>query len=209
MKAHRRVWPAFDRRAFLGKLAAALAGAMVLGRADPARADSEPYLGEIMLFAGNYAPRGWAFCNGQLLPIAQNQALFSLLGTTYGGNGQTTFALPDMRDRVPIHFGQGPGLTPRTRGESAGVSTHALTVDEIPAHVHVVRVSSGSATAVSPAGMFPARDPAGYAQFAATPPDVAMGAMGTIGGSQPHENLQPCLGLHFCIALQGVFPSRT
>jgi microcystin-dependent protein len=209
MKTDRRAGSTFDRRTFLGRLAAAVAGAMVLGRADPARADSDPYLGEIMLFSGNFAPHGWALCNGQLLPIFQWQALFSLLGTTYGGDGVTTFALPDLRDRVPIHFGQGTGLTPHTLGERSGASTHTLTVAEIPVHNHLLRVSSGPATAVSPAGMFPAENPAGSTQFAATPPDVMMTATGDAGGSQPHENLQPCLGLTFCIALQGVFPSQT
>jgi microcystin-dependent protein len=204
-----RVWAAFDRRAFLGRLAAAVAGAVVLGRPEPARADTLPYLGEIMLFAGNFQPRGWAFCNGQLLPINQNQALFSLLGTTYGGDGRVTFALPDLRDRVPIHFGQGPGLSDRVLGERSGATTHTLTLAEIPAHTHPLRVSSAPATSVTPVGMFPARNPAGYAQFTATTPDVVMTAAGSAGGSQPHENLQPCLGLHFCIALQGVFPSQT
>ena len=205
----RRVWAVLDRRTFLGRVAAAVAGAMVLGRAEPARADTLPYLGEIMLIAGGYAPRGWALCNGQLLPINQNQALFSLLGTTYGGNGQTTFALPDLRDRVPIHFGDGPGLTVRALGERSGESAHTLTVAEIPAHTHLVRASSALATSVTPAGMYAARNPAAYAQYVVASPDVVMTATGATGGNQAHENLQPCLGLNFCIALQGVFPSQT
>ena len=203
-----RLWAAFDRRAFLGRLAAAVAGAVVLGRPGTARAETVPFLGEIMLISCYFAPKGWALCNGQLLPINQNQALFSLLGTTYGGNGQTSFALPDLRDRVPIHFGQGPGLSDRVLGERSGVSSHTLGLTEIPAHTHLVRASSALATQVTPAGMFPARNPAGYTQFTATTPDVAMTATGSSGSSQPHENTQPCLGLNFCIALQGVFPSQ-
>jgi microcystin-dependent protein len=202
----RRGWAALDRRTFLARVAAAVAGTMMLGRAEPARAEDVPYLGEIMLFAGGYAPRGWALCHGQLLPINQNQALFSLLGTTYGGNGQTTFALPDLRDRVPIHFGEGVGLTARILGERSGESAHTLTVAEIPAHTHLMRASSALATSVTPAGMYPAQNPAGYAQYVAAPPDVAMSSTGVAGSSQAHDNLQPCLGLHFVIALQGVFP---
>ena len=198
-----------DRRGFLARLGAAVAGAAVLGRPGTARADTLPYLGEIMLVSWYFAPKGWAFCNGQLLPINQNQALFSLLGTTYGGDGRVTFALPDLRDRVPIHFGQGPGLSSRVLGERAGVSSHTLALTEIPAHTHLLRASSALATQVTPAGMFPARNPAGYTQYTATTPDVAMTATGNAGGSQPHENMQPCLGLNFCIALQGVFPSQT
>jgi microcystin-dependent protein len=204
----RRVWT-LDRRGFLARLGAAVAGAVVLGRPDPARADTLPYLGEIMLVSWNFPAKGWAFCNGQLLPINQNQALFSLLGTTYGGDGRVTFALPDLRDRVPIHYGQGPGLSLRTLGERAGESAHTLAAAEIPAHTHVMRASSAPASSVTPVGMFPAHNPASQAQYAAVAPDVAMTATGSSGSSQPHENIQPCLGLHFCIALQGVFPSTT
>lgn len=203
---------ALDRRRFLERLAAGLAATLWLGRPKPAAAattETVPYLGEIMLIACNFPPKGWAFCQGQLLPINQNQGLFSLLGTTYGGNGQTTFALPDLRDRVPIHFGQGNGLSTRVLGERSGVAAHTLALTELPAHTHGVRASSGLATVLSPGGMYPARDPASYSQYAAAPPDAMMTSVGTVGGSQAHDNVQPCLGLHFCIALQGVFPSQT
>lgn len=199
---------ALDRRSFLGRLAAAMAGAIVLGQAKPAAAGTLPYVGEIMLISCGFPPKGWAFCQGQLLPINQNQALFSLLGTTYGGNGQTSFALPDLRDRVPIHFGQGPGLSPRSLGERAGEAAHTVTLTELPSHNHGVRVSSGLATSVTPNAMFPARNPAAYTQYAAAP-DLLMTATGDVGGSQAHDNLQPCYSLHFCIALIGVFPSQT
>jgi microcystin-dependent protein len=202
---------ATDRRTFIAKLAAGLAGALWLGQPRPASADTVPYLGEIMLVPQSFAPKGWALCNGQLLPINQNQALFSLLGTTYGGNGQTSFALPDLRDRVPIHFGQGPGLTPRSLGERSGAVTHTLLLTEYPNHTHGMRVSSALASLVSPTGAYPARNPAGYTQYAPAPPDALMSdsAVGLVGGNQPHVNMQPYLGLHFVIALQGQFPSQT
>ena len=203
---------ALDRRRFLERLAAGVAATLWLGRPKPAAAattETVPYLGEIMLISCNFPPKGWAFCNGQILPINQWQGLFSLLGTTYGGNGQTTFALPDLRDRVPIHFGQGNGLSLHVLGERSGVAAHTLALTEIPVHTHGVRASSAVATALSPGGMYPARDPASSSQYAAAPPDAVMTAVGTVGGSQAHDNIQPCLGLHFCIALQGVFPSQT
>jgi microcystin-dependent protein len=204
---------ASDRRTFIHRLAAGLAATAWLGRAKPAEAATTgtgPYLGEIMLFAGSFAPRGWALCNGQLLPINVNQALFSLVGTTYGGNGVSTFALPDLRDRVPIHMGQGPGLSPRPRGERAGEAYHLLTLAELPAHSHGVRVSAATGTAVSPTGMFPAEILAGDPQYATTA-DVGMSpdAIAGVGGGQAHSNLQPYLGLNFCIALTGVFPSSS
>jgi microcystin-dependent protein len=164
-----------------------------------------------MLFAGNFPPHGWALCQGQVLPIAQNTALFSLLGTTYGGNGVTTFALPDLRDRVPIHFGEGSGLSPRSLGERSGTTIHTLTLAELPTHAHAIQASSATAgTLVDPAGHYPARNPAGYPQYGPAA-DVAMAstAIGSTGGGQAHGNVQPYLGLNFCIALQGVFPSRT
>ena len=203
----------FDRRRFIGRLATGLAATAWLGRPKPAAAATTgtgPFIGEIMLVSWNFAPKGWAFCNGQLLPINQNQALFSLLGTTYGGNGVTTFALPDLRDRVPIHFGQGPGLSPRSLGERAGAASHTLALTELPTHAHAVQASSGSpGSQVDPAGNYPARNPAAYPQYGSVA-DVAMAssAIGTVGGGQPHTNLQPYLGLHFVIALVGVFPSR-
>lgn len=200
-----------DRRAFLARLAAAFAATTWMGRARPAAAATTgtlPYLGEIMLVAMDFPPKGWALCNGQLLAINQNQALFSILGTTYGGNGITTFALPDLRDRVPIHFGQGLGLSPRALGERAGEASHTLTLAEFPSHTHGVRASSAFGSSVSPTGMYPARNPALYTQFGSTA-DVAMAstAIGNVGSGQAHPNQQPGLGLNFCIALQGVFPN--
>ena len=168
---------------------------------------ADPFLGEIKMCSFNFAPKGWALCNGQFLPINQNQALFSILGTTYGGNGQTSFALPDLRDRVPIHFGQGPGLTLHTLGERSGAASHTLAIAELPAHNHGVRASTAFGSVVSPAGMYPSRNPAAIPQYGATA-DVAMAplAIGNTGGSQPHDNTQPYLGLNFCIALVGSFP---
>ena len=203
----------FDRRRFIGRLAAGLAATAWLGRPKPAVAATTgtgPYLGEIMLVSWNFPPKGWAFCQGQLLPINQNQALFALLGTTYGGDGRVTFALPDLRDRVPIHFGQGQGLSPRTLGERSGESFHTLALGELPTHAHALQVFSGSGSAVSPTGNYPARNAAGYPQYGSVA-DVAMSssAIGSAGGGQAHANLQPYLGLKFCIALQGVFPSQT
>ena len=202
---------ALDRRTFIARLATFFAGTVVLGRPKPSAAaiqGIEPYLGEVLLFAGNYAPKGWALCNGQILPINQNQALFSLLGTTYGGNGQTTFALPDLRDRVPIHAGQGPGLANRVPGERAGAASHTLAIGELPAHGHAIQASRAFGTVVNPSGMYPSRNPAAIPQYAPTP-DVAMAplAIGNVGAGQPHENSQPYLGLNYIIALQGVFPS--
>lgn len=204
---------ALDRRGFIARLIAGLAATAWMGRAKPAVAATTgtgPYLGEIMLFSGNFAPDGWALCQGQFLPIASYLSLFSILGTTYGGDGHTSFRLPDLRDRVPIHFGQGPGLSSRTLGESGGEAAHTLTVVEMPAHTHGVRAVSALASAVSPSGMLPARNPALYPQFGATA-DVAMApsAIGSGGGGQAHPNLQPGLALNFCIALQGSFPSNT
>jgi len=199
---------ALPRRDFLGRIAVFLAGAVLFGRARRAEADTQPYLGEIMLFGGNFAPRGYALCNGQLLPINQNQALFSLLGTQYGGNGQTTFALPDFRGRVPIHFGQGPGLSTHTIGQTAGTEGHFLLLTEMPAHAHVARGSSAVGVTANPSGMYPARCAAQIPQWAATAnTTLAASAIASTGGSQPHPNVQPVLALNFVIALQGVFPS--
>ena len=165
---------------------------------------AEPFLSEVRIFSFSFAPRFWAQCNGQLLPINQNQALFSLLGTTYGGNGQTTFGLPDLRGRVPIHEGSG-----HTLGERAGEQAHTLSISELAAHSHPVNVSNGIADQQYPltttywaaGSAF-----AGFHQNSNTtmdPPTVL-----PVGGSQAHLNTQPYLVLNFCIALQGIFPSR-
>lgn len=169
----------------------------------------DPFLGEIKWVAFTFAPRGWALCDGQVLPINQNQALFSLLGTTYGGDGRTTFALPDMRGRTPIHVGQGPGLSPYVLGQRAGEESHTLTVSEIPWHAHQAMASGAEATAVSPAGNVPAakaRVPL-YGPGPATI-DMGSGVIAATGGSQPHNNMPPYITLNCIIALQGIFPSR-
>lgn len=173
---------------------------------------AEPYIGEIRLVAFNFAPRNWAECDGRLLPISQNTALFSLLGTFYGGNGQTTFALPDLRGRVAIDMGQGPGLSDRTIGEEAGQETHVLTLNEIPAHNHIVAASSQPAVTNNPAqGVFakPAVNPRLQTLYHDGAPDAAGGIVLTAsGGNQPHENRQPFTTLLYVIALNGIFPPR-
>jgi len=163
---------------------------------------STPFLGEIKIISWNFAPKGWSFCNGQFLPINQNQALFSLLGTMYGGNGQTTFALPDLRGRVPIHVGAG-----FIQGQAGGQAAHTLTISEMPAHNHVVNAVNGTATTEAPAGNFLATNPAALYN---TTPDTTMApaTVTNVGGSQPHENRQPFAVLNFIISLQGIFPSR-
>jgi microcystin-dependent protein len=182
---------------------------------------SEPFIGEIVLFAGNFAPRNWAFCQGQILSIAQNTALFSILGTTYGGNGQTTFALPDLRGRVPIGTGQGPGLSPRNLGEMAGSETQTLLITEMPAHNHTVTTTltgtSATANQGSPGdGILATSSTLSlYVRSNINPPlnrPLAAGGLsstaGVSGGGQPHNNMQPYLGLNYIIALFGIFPSR-
>lgn len=163
---------------------------------------SEPFLSEIKLLSFNFPPKGWAYCNGQFLPINQNQALFALLGTTYGGNGQTTFALPDLRGRVPIHMGSG-----HTLGERAGASAHTLSTAQLPAHTHVALGSETPSETNVPTGASLGMRANAYA---APGNLVAMGpsSVTNVGGSQPHLNMQPYLTLNFCIALQGIFPSQ-
>lgn len=167
---------------------------------------SEPFLGEVRLMSFNFPPKGWAFCNGQLLPINQNQALFSLLGTTYGGNGQTTFALPDLRGRVPMHFGAG-----HTQGERAGESAHTVTTGELPQHMHAFNGSATQATTGQPSASVTKSTSKGTFAYSSPQNLLAMdpSSLSNSGGSQPHENRQPFLTVSFCIALQGIFPSRT
>ena len=170
---------------------------------------ANPYLGEIRLFPYNFAPQGWAFCDGRLLPISQNAALFSLLGTTYGGNGTTTFALPDLRGRVPISSGTGPGLSSYSIGEVTGVESVALTAAQLASHAHAVEASAAKGTAKSPAGAVPGHTKA--EDYDPTPDGTTTmnaGMIAPAGGSQPHTNVQPLLVLNFCIAMQGIFPSR-
>jgi microcystin-dependent protein len=159
------------------------------------------YIGEIRIMSFGYAPKFWALCNGQVLPINQNQALFSILGTTYGGNGQTTFALPNIQARVPMHLGSG-----HTQGEAAGLSSVTVTTATMPTHTHVVHASTTNGDTNSPQGHVLAAGPiyAGPTALAAINPATVANS----GGSQPHENMQPYLCLNFCICLQGIFPSR-
>ena len=166
-----------------------------------------PFIGEIKICAFNFPPKNWAFCNGQLLPINQNQALFSLLGTTYGGNGTTTFALPNLQGRVPVQWGQGPGLSSYALGQQAGSTSVTLLSTQMPAHSHTVTASSNAPSQGSPAG-------AAWATAASIPyastanAAMAPGALASSGGSQPHNNMAPSLVLNYSIALVGVFPSR-
>jgi microcystin-dependent protein len=168
----------------------------------------DAYIGEIRMFGGNFAPAGWEFCQGQLLSIAENDALFALIGTTYGGDGQTTFALPDLRGRIPIHAGQGPGLTNRVIGQVLGVESVTLTASQI-AHTHLLRVSNASGTTTDPTNAFLAKQAASLNVYGDAPA-VALNSqtIGTAGGSQPHENRQPFLAINFIISLYGVFPSQ-
>jgi len=170
----------------------------------------EPFIGQIMQFAGNFAPEGWAFCNGQLLPIASNTALFSILGPTYGGDGRTTFGLPNLQGRVAIHAGTGPGLTPRQIGQFSGSETVTLNITQMPAHTHMVNPKYSNAPGqINPANNYPSNLGAPNAVYGASG-DGPMGSaiVGNAGGSQPHDNMQPWLCVNYIIALQGIFPSR-
>ncbi|WP_460220694.1 phage tail protein [Psychroserpens sp. MEBiC05023] len=173
----------------------------------------EQYIGQIMMFGGNFAPRGWALCDGQLLPIASYTSLFSILGTTYGGDGRTTFGLPDLRGRVPIHAGNGPGINPVTRGEKLGENRVTLNVTQIPAHNHAGLVQAtnpvgrGEGT-TDPTGAYPAEG-GSYA----TAKNVKMATdsveISNTGGNQSHDNMQPSLGVYYIIALEGLYPPRS
>jgi microcystin-dependent protein len=174
---------------------------------------SEPFIAEVRIFAGNFAPRSWAFCDGQLLPIAQNTALFSLIGTTYGGDGRTTTALPNLQGRAPMHPGRGPGLTSRRLGEKVGVETVTLSEAQIPSHTHTFRVDS---TPPQPGGPTNTTSVAGSRSInawqtntSANLVDMSSASISTTGGGQAHANLQPFLTLNFIIALQGLYPSRS
>jgi microcystin-dependent protein len=171
---------------------------------------SEPFLGQVCTFGFNFAPRGWAFCNGQILPIAQNTALFSLLGTTYGGNGTTTFALPNLQSRVPVHFGTGAGLSNYALGQQGGTETNTLIVNQLPAHSHPLTAHGEDANSTNPSNNRPAAatgspPPSIYSNAAA---DTNMQPTGNTGSNQPIGNIQPYLALNFCIALEGIYPSR-
>ncbi len=167
---------------------------------------AEPFLSEIRLMSFNFAPKGWAFCNGQFLPINQNQALFALLGTTYGGNGQTTFALPDLRGHVPVGAGQAAGGTSYPLGASGGEETVKLTTGQLPGHAHAVHASNAAATTKNPTTAFPA---GGGAYAAQRNVRMNAGMIGRTGRGEAHENRQPYLALNYIIALQGIFPSQS
>jgi microcystin-dependent protein len=173
---------------------------------------TQPFLGEICLFPFNFTPTGWAVCNGQLMPISQNTALFSLLGTTYGGDGKSTFALPNLQGRVAIHAGQGQGLSHYDLGQEGGEESVALLPQEIPFHSHTLQYGTSGGTQESPVGRIWKETASRRGGLAYTSPGnpVVMGAQAITptGGSQPHNNMQPYLTLRYCIALQGVFPPR-
>jgi microcystin-dependent protein len=166
---------------------------------------AQPYVGEIRIFAGNFAPAGWQFCEGQLLPISENETLFNLIGTTYGGDGQETFALPDLRGRLPVHFGNG-----FTLAETGGVEEITLTVSQIPAHSHALLASASPGNASSPNNNLLAQSTtiAAYSSTAPTTP-MSTAAMSSTGGNQPHSNFQPYLCVDFIISQYGIFPSQT
>lgn len=163
---------------------------------------STPFLSEIKIFSFNYAPKGWALCNGQILPINQNQALFSLLGTTYGGDGRVNFALPNLQGRVPFHMGNG-----HTLGEAGGEVAHTLNLSEMPAHTHTPGASSAAANASNPVGNLWANGGKSI-YYASSNTSMSPQAISNSGGGQPHDNMAPYLVLNFCIALQGIFPSQ-
>lgn len=176
---------------------------------------SDPFVAEIRMFGFNFAPKGWAFCDGQILPISQNTALFSLLGTMYGGNGQSTFALPNLQGNAPLQTGQGPGLSDRFQGETGGQVFVTLLESEMPSHNHLLGCGTATGTSPSPSNAVWAAARLGrlginaYAPTpGAAPPQMSPAALAAAGGSQPHNNMPPYLTLNFCIALQGIFPPR-
>lgn len=164
----------------------------------------EPYLSEIRIMSFNFPPKGWALCNGQLLPINQNQALFALLGTRYGGNGQTNFALPNLRGRVPIHMGSG-----HTLGEAAGSTSVTINIQQLPTHMHTLNATNNGADATSPdSSKVMSKAPSPMYGSGSSPVAMAAGTVSSVGGSQPHNNMMPYLVLNFIIALEGIFPSQ-
>ncbi len=172
---------------------------------------SNPFLGEIRMFAGNFAPRGWAFCDGQLLAVSQNDALFSLLGTIYGGDGRTTFGLPDLRGRIPLHQGTGPGLSARRLGSKGGGEKVTLTTNQLASHTHDWNANTALATGSAPQGkVLAAPNPDTIRLFNKVDQtaDMAASSIANTGGSRPHTNLMPTLCIHFILALFGIYPSR-
>ena len=171
---------------------------------------AQPFIGQIMVFAGNFAPQGWAQCNGQLMPISQYDALFSLIGTTYGGDGQTTFALPDLRSRVPIHQGQGAGLSNYSLGENGGAEAVTLLTTQLPVHTHPAMGNSDAGTNTDPTGGVWASSPTNmYIAGASANTNMNPTSISGSGGGQPHDNMLPFVTLNFCIALEGIYPSQS
>ena len=168
---------------------------------------TEPFIGQICMFGGNFAPRSWALCDGQLLAVAQNGALFTILGTVYGGDGRTTFGLPDMRSRLPMHHGSGPGLTPRNLGAKSGIEKVTLIANQLPPHKHTPQGSTDQALTNAPAGKVSADAELNIYSDSAPTDAMSTKAIGNAGGNQQHENLMPYLVVNFIIALTGVFPS--
>ena len=168
----------------------------------------QAFIGEIRMFGGNFAPQGWALCQGQTMQISQNQALFTLIGTTYGGDGTQTFALPNLQGRVPVHFGQGQGLSPYVQGETVGVETVTLIANQIPAHTHVPQGDGTNGGSNAPGGNFWGTSTGVKQYLAASTTQMNPAAIALAGGNQPHDNMLPFLAVNFIIALFGVFPSR-
>ena len=200
--------PGIQRRGFLGRAFAALAGVWLGGKSvAPAEAGpgDTPFYGEIRMFAGDFAPLGWAFCDGQLLSIDDNSALYSLLGTYYGGDGQTTFGLPDLRSRAPVHVGLTTAL-----GQAGGEENVVLTTSQMPAHSHALNGSSTPGEANDPTGRVPARNPLGWPHYGSNiDTSLAAGALTLAGSSLPHNNMMPSLCINFIICTDGVYPSRS
>ena len=171
---------------------------------------AQPYIGEVRMFAGTFAPVGWMFCNGQQISIAENEALFQLIGTTYGGDGETNFALPNLQSRIPLHMGNGPDGVTRQIGEAAGVETVTLTTQQIPVHSHALSGSTNAADTPNPGSAIPATGLVSQLYWG-DPPDRSMApqSITPVGGSQPHENCQPFLCINYIISLFGIFPSQT
>ena len=169
---------------------------------------SDPFIAEVRMFGFTFPPRGWADCNGQVIGIAQNTALFSLLGTTYGGNGQTTFALPNLQNMIPVGMGQGPGLSQYVLGQTSGTTNVTLLANQMPQHNHSFGSSSGDADATNPATSVPARA-VGETPFVAGAPNTTLSSnIALVGGGQPHNNMMPYLSVRFCVCMQGIFPAR-
>lgn len=174
-------------------------------------AQDTPYVGQIKMFAGNFPPAGWAFCDGQLMSIAENEVLFAIIGTTYGGDGQTTFALPDLRGRIPMGTGQGPGLSSRILGQKLGTEQETMTINQMPSHSHIVNATTAEGNQNVPTGNLFANTKVLDKEYSDAPGNTTMKntMIGNAGGNQPMGNMQPYLGVNFIISLYGIFPSQS